>query len=65
MIAEAVTEARRLGFTRVELDTFGALTTAAAIYRGLGFRLVRAEETEMWGPRIAYGHYVLDLLPGR
>ena len=61
MITEAVSEARRLGFERLELDTFGALTTAAAIYRSVGFRLVSEEETDMWGPRIAYQHYVLDL----
>ena len=65
MITGAVAEARRLGFERLELDTFGALTTAAAIYRSLGFRLVSAEETEMWGPRIAYQRYVLDLQAGR
>lgn len=61
MITEAVADARRLGFTRLELDTFGALRSAAAIYRGAGFRLVSEEETEMWGPPIAYQHYVLDL----
>jgi len=61
MITEAVGEARRLGFERLELDTFGALKAAAAIYRSLGFRLVSEEQTEMWGPPIAYQHYVLDL----
>jgi hypothetical protein len=63
MITEAVAEARRLGFERLELDTFGALTTAAAIYRSVGFRLVSEERTEMWGPPIAYQHYVADLEP--
>jgi GNAT superfamily N-acetyltransferase len=63
MITEAVAEARRRCFERLELDTFGALTTAAAIYRSLGFRLVSEERTEMWGPPIAYQHYVLDLEP--
>ncbi len=43
MITEAVSEARRLGFERLELDTFGALTTAAAIYRSVGFQLVSEE----------------------
>ncbi len=61
MITEAVDEARRLGFDRLELDTFGALKTAAAIYRSLGFELVSEERTEKWGPPIAYQHYVLDL----
>ena len=58
---EAVAEARELGMKRLELDTFGALRSAAAIYRSVGFRLVSEEETDMWGPPIAYQHYVLDL----
>jgi GNAT superfamily N-acetyltransferase len=61
MITEAVAEARRLGFERLELDTFGALQTAAAIYRSLGFALTSEEQTDMWGPKIAYQHYVLEL----
>jgi len=61
MITEAVAEARRLGFQRLELDTFGALRSAAAIYRDAGFRLVSEKQTEMWGPPIAYQHYVLEL----
>lgn len=63
MVTEAVAEARRLSFERLELDTFGALTTAAAIYRSVGFELVSEEETEMWGPRISYQHYVAHLRP--
>ena len=61
MVAEAVEEARRLGLERLELDTFGALRAAAAIYRSLGFEMVSAEETEMWGPPITYQHYELQL----
>lgn len=61
MITEAVEEARRLGFKRLELDTFGALTAAASIYRSVGFKLVSEEQTDMWGPPIAFQHYVLDL----
>ena len=61
MIEEAVAEARRLGLRRLELDTFGALRSAAAIYRGAGFRVVSEEKTEMWGPPILFQHYVLEL----
>ncbi|HYH62907.1 MAG TPA: GNAT family N-acetyltransferase [Solirubrobacterales bacterium] len=61
MITEAVARARELGMKRLELDTFGALRSAAAIYRSVGFRLASEEETDMWGPPIAYQHYVLDL----
>lgn len=63
MITEAVAEARRLGYKRLDLDTSGALTTAAAIYRSVGFELVSEEKTETWGPRIAYQHYVARLRP--
>ena len=63
MITETVDEARRLGFQRLKLDTFGALTTAAAIYRSLGFELISEERTAMWKPQIAYQRYVLDLGP--
>jgi GNAT superfamily N-acetyltransferase len=61
MISEAVAEARRLGFERLELRTFGALRTAAAIYRSEGFMLMSSEETDMWGPPIVYQHYVAEL----
>ena len=64
LIAEAVAEARRLGFRRLELHTFGALRGAAAIYKSQGFRVVSEEETEMWGPPIVYQHYVLGLGAG-
>jgi GNAT superfamily N-acetyltransferase len=61
MITESVAEARRLGMKRLELRTFSALETAAAIYRSVGFRVVAAEEKDDWGPRITYQHYVLEL----
>lgn len=61
MIEEAVAEARRLGFTRLELDTFGALRSAARIYRDVGLVVAGEEETEMWGPPITFQHYVMDL----
>lgn len=62
MITEVVEEARRLGMDRLELDTFGALRAAASIYRSLGFELVREEQTDKWGPSIAFQRYVLDLV---
>ena len=60
-MTQAVERARELGMRRVELDTFSALTRAASIYRGLGFRVVSAEQTTKWGPEITYQYYALEL----
>ena len=61
LVAELVDEARNAGIRRLVLETFSALTTAAHIYRGLGFRVVREERTDMWGPPITYQGYELTL----
>jgi putative acetyltransferase len=37
LLEHALTEARRLGFARVELETSGALAKAIALYRSYGF----------------------------
>lgn len=62
LVAEAVAEARELGYERVELETFSDLTTAAAIYRSHGFSVTGEEIGPRWGrDSINYQHYVLDL----
>jgi putative acetyltransferase len=38
LAAAAVEEARRLGYTRIRLDTLPAMEDASSIYRDLGFR---------------------------
>jgi ribosomal protein S18 acetylase RimI-like enzyme len=61
LVAELVAEARAQGLTRLELDTYSELTSAARIYRSVGFRVVAERRREDWGPAITYQHYVLDL----
>ena len=61
LVSELVAEARAQGMTRLELDTFSALTAAARIYRGVGFRVVSDRERDDWGPTITYQHYELEL----
>lgn len=61
MVSEAIALARELGFERLELDTFGALRTAAHLYREAGFELTSERRTTMWGPPIAYQRYEMEL----
>jgi GNAT superfamily N-acetyltransferase len=61
LLAELLDVARVAGMRRLELDTFSELTTAARMYRGVGFKVVRAEPRDDWGPTITYQHYELDL----
>jgi ribosomal protein S18 acetylase RimI-like enzyme len=63
LVAELVEEARAAGLRRLVLETFSALTAAAHIYRGVGFRVVWEERTDKWGPEITYQGYELELEP--
>lgn len=61
LVAELVDEARAAGMRRLVLETFSALTAAAHIYRGVGFRAVWGQRTDKWGPEITYQGYELEL----
>jgi RimJ/RimL family protein N-acetyltransferase len=61
MLGELLEKARAAAMTRLELDTFSALTAAAHIYRSVGFRVVSARQRDDWGPTITYQHYELLL----
>jgi ribosomal protein S18 acetylase RimI-like enzyme len=61
LLGELVEEARAAGMRRLVLETFSELTTAAHIYRSAGFRVVRAQITDQWGPEITYQQYELEL----
>lgn len=61
LIAELLDLAREQGLRRLELGTFSALTTAARIYRGVGFRVTGEHERSDWGPPLTFQYYALDL----
>jgi GNAT superfamily N-acetyltransferase len=61
LVAELIAEARAAGYTRLELETFSDLATAARIYRDAGFRLLWSRERRDWGPPVVYQHYALEL----
>jgi RimJ/RimL family protein N-acetyltransferase len=61
MLRELLERARAAGMTRLELETFSALTAAAHLYRTLGFRVIDERERDDWGPTITYQHYALRL----
>jgi ribosomal protein S18 acetylase RimI-like enzyme len=61
LVAELVEEARAAGMRRLVLETFSALTAAARIYRGVGFRVVWEQATDKWGPEITYQGYEAEL----
>jgi GNAT superfamily N-acetyltransferase len=61
LIAELLAEAEAAGMRQLVLHTFSALTTAAKIYRDVGFRVVSEHVTDRWGPEIVEQQYELDL----
>ncbi len=61
LVSELVDHARAVGMGKLELTTFRALTTAAGIYRSLGFRVVWERERDDWGPTVTYQGYELIL----
>jgi RimJ/RimL family protein N-acetyltransferase len=61
ILGELLEQARAAGMTRLELDTFSALTAAAHLYRSAGFRVTAGRERDDWGPTITYQHYELLL----
>jgi GNAT superfamily N-acetyltransferase len=61
LVSELIAEARASGYTRLELETFSALATAAGIYRTAGFRLLSSEERNDWGPPVVFQFYALEL----
>jgi GNAT superfamily N-acetyltransferase len=61
LVGELVVVAREAGMRRLELETFSALSTAARIYRSIGFSVTSERERTDWGVPIVYQHYSLDL----
>lgn len=63
LFGQLLAEARSLGFHRLELETFSALTAAERIYREAGFRRVGAQRRHDWGRPILDERYELTLRP--
>lgn len=61
LVGELIEEARRLGRSRLELETFGALRVAAHLYRDAGFELAWSRQRTDWGPTVVYQRYELAL----
>lgn len=61
LIAELIAEARAHGYTRLELETFSELASAARIYRDAGFRALSSREHHDWGRPVVFQSYALDL----
>jgi len=62
LVTDLLVCAREKGLSRIELETFSALASAARIYRNVGFKLTWERERTNWGPPITYQHYRLELL---
>ncbi len=61
LVAEAVSEARRFGYSTVALMTFSDLRAAAHIYRASGFELKWEDTAPRWGrAAITYQRYELS-----
>jgi GNAT superfamily N-acetyltransferase len=61
LMASLLAQARGDGLRTLELETFSALTAAAGIYRGAGFRLSWERARDDWGAAIVYQRYELEL----
>ena len=48
LLAKLLAKAREDGLAKLELETFGALTVAAGLYRAAGFRLCWERHREDW-----------------
>lgn len=62
LIGELLDHARADGYRGLWLETFSDLSTAAAIYRSYGFRVVSEDHSPRWGrERFTYQRYELSL----
>jgi ribosomal protein S18 acetylase RimI-like enzyme len=57
LLAELVEEADAAGYRLIRLETFSELTTAARLYRSLGFSVVGSHEDDRWGRALLHQEY--------
>lgn len=61
LVTEAVEEARAFGYSKLVLETFSELRTAAHIYRSVGFELLSEDTAPRWSrASITYQRYELS-----
>jgi GNAT superfamily N-acetyltransferase len=62
MLTELLAEAKQNGYSRICLETFSLLRTAAGLYRSFGFEVVSTDTAPRWGhAAIDYQRYELAL----
>ena len=61
LLREAITFARGEGYTSVFLRTVSALTTAARLYREVGFSKVEERPSSSWGVKVIEERYGMGL----
>jgi ribosomal protein S18 acetylase RimI-like enzyme len=57
LLAELVEEADAAGYALIRLETFSELTTAARLYRSIGFELVGSYRDARWGRPLLHQDY--------
>ena len=61
LVDECIRFARRAGYKEITLWTHRGLTAARHIYQKAGFKLVRSERHQNWGPPVVSEHWDLEL----
>jgi DNA-binding MarR family transcriptional regulator/N-acetylglutamate synthase-like GNAT family acetyltransferase len=61
LVDECVRFARAAGYRKITLWTHSVLTAARHIYAKAGFKLVRTDHHDSWGPRVVSEHWDLEL----
>jgi GNAT superfamily N-acetyltransferase len=61
LVDECIRFARRAGYKEITLWTHRGLTAARHIYQKAGFKLVRSERHQNWGPPVVSEHWHLEL----
>jgi DNA-binding MarR family transcriptional regulator/GNAT superfamily N-acetyltransferase len=60
LVDEALRFARRTGYKKITLWTHSVLSAARHIYEKAGFKLMRSERHESWGPPVVSEHWDLE-----
>jgi DNA-binding MarR family transcriptional regulator/GNAT superfamily N-acetyltransferase len=61
LVDECIRFARAAGYKKITLWTHSVLTAARHIYQKAGFKLMRSERHESWGPPVVSEHWDLEV----